>query len=44
VQVDIPSGIQNNTRLKISREGDGGELNHDSGDLYVNIKIKSNTA
>jgi molecular chaperone DnaJ len=44
LQVDIPAGIQNNTRLKISREGDGGELNHDSGDLYVNIQIKSNTA
>ena len=43
-QVNIPAGIQNNTRLKISREGDGGELNHDSGDLYVNIQIKSNTA
>ena len=44
LQLDIPAGIQNNTRLKISREGDGGELNHDSGDLYVNIQIKSNTA
>jgi len=44
LQVDIPPGIQNNTRLKISREGDGGELNHDSGDLYLNIQIKSNTA
>lgn len=42
LQVDIPAGIQNNTRLKISREGDGGELSHDSGDLYVNIRIKWN--
>ena len=44
LQVDIPAGIQNNTRLKISREGDSGELNDESGDLYVNIQIKSNTA
>ena len=41
-QVDIPAGIKNNTRLKISREGDGGEFNDESGDLYVNIRIKSN--
>jgi DnaJ-class molecular chaperone len=41
LQVDIPPGIQNNTRLKISREGDGGELNHDSGDLYVVLRIRS---
>jgi molecular chaperone DnaJ len=40
--VDIPAGIQNNTRLKISREGDGGEFNDQSGDLYVNIQITSN--
>ena len=40
-QVDIPPGIQNNTRLKISREGDGGELYHDSGDLYVVLRIRS---
>jgi molecular chaperone DnaJ len=43
-QVDIPAGIQNNTRVKISREGDGGEFNDESGDLYVNIRIKSNPA
>ncbi|MBT8406877.1 MAG: DnaJ domain-containing protein [Deltaproteobacteria bacterium] len=42
LQVDIPAGIQNNTRLKISREGDGGELNGEEGDLYVNIRIKWN--
>jgi len=43
LQVDIPAGIQNNTRLKISREGDGGELNHDSGDLYVVLRIRSHS-
>jgi molecular chaperone DnaJ len=42
VQINIPAGIQNNTRLKISREGDGGEFNDESGDLYINIQIKSN--
>jgi molecular chaperone DnaJ len=39
-QVDIPAGIQNNTRLKISREGDGGEFNDESGDLYVVLRIR----
>ena len=42
--VHIPAGVQNNTRLKISHEGDGGELNGEEGDLYVNIQIKSKTA
>lgn len=41
-QVDIPAGIQNNARLKISRQGDGGEFNDESGDLYVSIQIRSN--
>ena len=39
-QVDIPAGIQSNTRLKISREGDGGEFNDESGDLYVVLRIR----
>lgn len=40
--VHIPAGVQNNTRLKLSHEGDGGEVHAEDGDLYVNIQIKSN--
>ena len=40
--VHIPAGVQNNTRLKLSHEGDGGEVDGEDGDLYVNIQIKSN--
>ena len=40
--VNIPAGVQNNTRLKISQLGDGGEPAGESGDLYVNIRIRSN--
>ena len=42
--VHIPAGVQNNTRLKISQEGDGGEAHGQEGDLYVNIQIKSSIA
>ena len=41
--VDIPAGVQNNTRLKISDEGDIGEKG-ESGDLYVLVQVKSKTA
>jgi molecular chaperone DnaJ len=41
--VHIPAGVENNARLKLSHEGDGGEVNAEDGDLYVDIQIKSNT-
>jgi len=37
--VDIPAGVENNTRLKISSQGDSGE-NGQSGDLYLLIQVK----
>jgi molecular chaperone DnaJ len=37
--VDIPAGVKNNTRLKISSQGDSGE-NGQSGDLYLLIQVK----
>ena len=40
LQVNIPAGVQNNTRLKISREGDGGEVYGGEGDLYVVLQIR----
>ena len=42
--VNIPAGVKSNTRLKISHEGDGGELDSESGDLYVIIQIKHGVA
>jgi molecular chaperone DnaJ len=38
--VNIPAGIESNTRLKILREGDDGEVNSESGDLYVLLKVR----
>ena len=38
--VNIPAGVQNNTRLKISQEGDGGEVNAESGDLYLMLQVR----
>jgi molecular chaperone DnaJ len=37
--VDIPAGVENNSRLKISSQGDSGE-NGQSGDLYLLIQVK----
>jgi len=37
--VDIPAGVENNCRLKISGQGDSGE-NGQSGDLYLLIQVK----
>lgn len=38
--VNIPAGVQTNTRLKISEEGDGGEHNGESGDLYLLLQVR----
>ena len=38
--VHIPAGVQNNTRLKISHEGDEGEVDGEEGDLYVVLHIR----
>jgi molecular chaperone DnaJ len=37
--VDIPAGVENNSRLKISSQGDSGE-NGQPGDLYLLIQVK----
>jgi molecular chaperone DnaJ len=37
--VDIPAGVENDSRLKISGQGDSGE-NGQSGDLYLLIRVK----
>jgi molecular chaperone DnaJ len=38
--VDIPAGVRDKTRLKISDEGDGGEESSESGDLYLTLVVR----
>jgi molecular chaperone DnaJ len=38
--VDIPAGVEHNSRLKISGKGDSGE-NGQSGDLYITIRVRT---
>lgn len=42
--VNIPAGVKNNTRLKISQEGDGGEQNGEDGDFYVMLHVRPKRA
>jgi len=41
ILVNIPAGVENDTRLKISQEGDGGEQNSEAGDLYVVLHVRA---
>jgi molecular chaperone DnaJ len=38
--VNIPAGVENNTRLIISQEGDGGAHQAESGDLYLLLQVR----
>jgi molecular chaperone DnaJ len=40
--VDIPAGIEHNTRLKISSQGDSGE-NGQAGDFYIVLQIRADS-
>lgn len=40
IQVKVPAGIDQDQRLKLSGEGDAGQFNGPSGDLYVHINIE----
>ena len=40
LQVNIPAGIENRTRIKIAHEGDGGEPSGEPGDLYLEIRVQ----
>lgn len=42
--MNIPAGVKNNTRLKISQEGDGGEQNGEDGDFYVMLHVRPKRA
>jgi len=38
--VDIPAGVDNGTRLKVSGEGGAGENGGENGDLYIIVRVK----
>lgn len=40
IHVKIPAGVDNDSRLKISREGEAGTLGGPPGDLYVYITVR----
>ncbi|MCB0368939.1 MAG: molecular chaperone DnaJ [Bdellovibrionales bacterium] len=40
IQVTIPAGVDNGTRLRISGEGEGGFKGGPAGDLYVEVRVK----
>ncbi|WP_250122002.1 molecular chaperone DnaJ [Chroococcidiopsis sp. CCMEE 29] len=43
LKITIPAGVDNGTRLRISGEGDAGERNGPSGDLYVYLFINEDS-
>ena len=43
ITVKIPKNVKNNTKLRISCEGNPGENGGKNGDLYIKIKIKPNS-
>lgn len=40
IQVSIPQGVDNGTRLRISGEGEAGQRGGPAGDLFVEIRVK----
>lgn len=40
LKVQVPSGIENGTQLRLSREGEGGYKGGPYGDLYVLIRLR----
>lgn len=41
VKINIPAGVDNGSRLRMSGEGDGGTLGGPKGDLYVYINVRN---
>ena len=39
LQVKIPAGVDDGSRIRLSGEGDGGQKNGPSGDLYIFISV-----
>ena len=42
IQISIPPGVQDGTRLRISGEGEAGEAGAAMGDLYIFVSVKEN--
>lgn len=40
IQVTIPPGVDNGTRLRVANEGEGGYAGGPNGDLFVEIRVK----
>lgn len=40
ISVKVPEGVDNGDRIRLSGEGEAGENNGPSGDLYVHISVK----
>ena len=40
IRVNIPAGVDNGTRLRVSGEGEGGYRGGGEGDLYVEIRVR----
>ncbi|MDE1156140.1 MAG: molecular chaperone DnaJ [Acidobacteriaceae bacterium] len=41
IQVKVPAGVENDTRIRYGGEGDAGKFGGPSGDLYVLLEVKS---
>lgn len=39
VTVDVPAGVDDGTRLRLTRRGGAGDIGHPPGDLYVEVRI-----
>jgi len=40
IKVKIPAGVDNNAKIRVSKEGDAGKNGGSSGDLYVVLHVK----
>ena len=41
LRVDIPAGIRDGTRIRLSNEGEVGYRESGKGDLYINVRVES---
>lgn len=41
IEVKIPAGVDNGTRVRVAGEGEAGEHGGSSGDLYIFIRVKA---
>ena len=42
IKINIPAGVEDGTRLRVSGEGDSGMEGYENGDLYVVVHIRPN--